>query len=122
MIQEESILDVADNSGAKKVKCFRILGGSNRRYAHIGDIIVAAVQEAIPNSPVKKGSVVKAVVVRTKRTTRRKDGSMIEFDSNAAVILNEKGEPVGTRVFGPVARELREKNFMKILSLAPEVL
>ena len=91
MIQEESILDVADNSGAKKVKCFRILGGSNRRYAHIGDIIVAAVQEAIPNSPVKKGSVVKAVVVRTKRTTRRKDGSMIEFDSNAAVILNEKG-------------------------------
>ncbi|MBU6148657.1 MAG: 50S ribosomal protein L14 [Verrucomicrobia bacterium] len=121
MIQEESILDVADNSGAKKVKCFRILGGSNRRYAHIGDIIVAAVQEAIPNSPVKKGSVVKAVVVRTKRTTRRKDGSMIEFDSNAAVILNEKGEPMGTRVFGPVARELREK-FMKILSLAPEVL
>ncbi|MBM3195702.1 MAG: 50S ribosomal protein L14 [Chlamydiae bacterium] len=122
MIQEESILDVADNSGAKKVKCFRILGGSNRRYAHVGDIVVAAVQEAIPNSPVKKGSVVKAVVVRTKRTIRRTDGSTIEFDSNAAVILNEKGEPVGTRVFGPVARELREKNFMKILSLAPEVL
>ncbi len=122
MIQEESILDVADNSGAKKVKCFRILGGSNRRYAHVGDIIVAAVQESIPNSPVKKGSVVKAVVVRTKRTIRRNDGSTIEFDSNAAVILNEKGEPVGTRVFGPVARELREKNFMKILSLAPEVL
>ena len=122
MIQEESILDVADNSGAKKVKCFRILGGSNRRYAHVGDIIVAAVQESIPNSPVKKGSVVKAVVVRTKRTIRRTDGSTIEFDSNAAVILNEKGEPVGTRVFGPVARELREKNFMKILSLAPEVL
>ncbi|MFZ4773594.1 MAG: 50S ribosomal protein L14 [Chlamydiia bacterium] len=122
MIQEESILDVADNSGAKKVKCFRILGGSNRRYAHVGDIIVAAVQESIPNSPVKKGSVVKAVVVRTKRTIRRNDGSTIEFDSNAAVILNEKSEPVGTRVFGPVARELREKNFMKILSLAPEVL
>jgi large subunit ribosomal protein L14 len=122
MIQEESILDVADNSGAKKVKCFRILGGSNRRYARIGDIIVAAVQEAIPNSAMKKGAVVKAVIVRTKRTTRRNDGSMIEFDSNAAVILNEKGEPVGTRVFGPVARELREKNFMKILSLAPEVL
>ncbi|MBM3196849.1 MAG: 50S ribosomal protein L14 [Chlamydiae bacterium] len=122
MIQEESILDVADNSGAKKVKCFRILGGSNRRYAHVGDIVVAAVQEAIPHSPVKKGSVVKAVVVRTKRTIRRNDGSTIEFDSNAAVILNEKGEPVGTRVFGPVARELREKNFMKILSLAPEVL
>jgi large subunit ribosomal protein L14 len=98
------------------------LGGSNRRYAHVGDIVVAAVQEAIPNSPVKKGSVVKAVVVRTKRTIRRTDGSTIEFDSNAAVILNEKGEPVGTRVFGPVARELREKNFMKILSLAPEVL
>ncbi|MFZ4772430.1 MAG: 50S ribosomal protein L14 [Chlamydiia bacterium] len=122
MIHEESILDVADNSGAKKVKCFRILGGSNRRYARIGDIIVAAVQEAIPNSAVKKGSVVKAVIVRTKRRTRRNDGSVIEFDSNAAVILNEKGEPVGTRVFGPVARELREKNFMKILSLAPEVL
>jgi len=122
MIQEESILDVADNSGAKKLKCFRILGGSNRRYAHVGDIIVAAVQESIPNSPVKKGSVVKAVVVRTKRTIRRNDGSTIEFDSNAAVILNEKSEPVGTRVFGPVARELREKNFMKILSLAPEVL
>ena len=122
MIQEESILDVADNSGAKKVKCFRILGGSNRRYAHVGDIIVAAVQESIPNSPVKKGSVVKAVVVRTKRTIRRNDGSTIKFDSNAAVILNEKSEPVGTRVFGPVARELREKNFMKILSLAPEVL
>ncbi|NDD99942.1 50S ribosomal protein L14, partial [bacterium] len=103
MIQEESILDVADNSGAKKVKCFRILGGSNRRYAHVGDIIVAAVQESIPNSPVKKGSVVKAVVVRTKRTIRRNDGSTIEFDSNAAVILNEKSEPVGTRVFGPVA-------------------
>ena len=122
MIQEESILDVADNSGAKKVKCFRILGGSNRRYAHVGDIIVAAVQESFPNSPVKKGSVVKAVVVRTKRTIRRNDGSTIGFDSNAAVILNEKSEPVGTRVFGPVARELREKNFMKILSLAPEVL
>ena len=122
MIHEESILDVADNSGAKKVKCFRILGGSNRRYAHIGDTIVAAVQEAIPNSPVKRGSVVKAVIVRTRCRTRRKDGSVIEFDSNAAVILNEKGEPVGTRVFGPVARELREKNFMKILSLAPEVL
>lgn len=122
MIQEESILDVADNSGAKKIKCFRILGGSNRKCASTGDIIVAAVQEAIPNSPVKKGSVVKAVIVRTRKALRRKDGSMIEFDSNAAVILNEKGEPVGTRVFGPVARELREKNFMKILSLAPEVL
>ncbi len=122
MIQEESILDVADNSGAKKVKCFRILGGSNRKSAGVGTVIVAAVQQAIPNSPVKKGSVVKAVIVRTTKEIRRKDGSMIQFDSNAAVILNEKGEPVGTRVFGPVARELREKNFMKILSLAPEVL
>lgn len=122
MIQEESRLVVADNTGAKSVKCFRILGGSRRKFATIGDIIVVSVKTAIPSSPVKKGEVSKAVVVRTKKEVRRKDGSYIRFDDNAAVLLDEKLEPRGTRIFGPVARELREKRFMKIVSLAPEVL
>lgn len=122
MIQEESRLTVADNTGAKSVKCFRILGGSRRRFATIGDIIVVSVKSAIPASSVKKGEISKAVVVRTKKEIRRKDGSYIRFDDNAAVLLDEKLEPRGTRIFGPVARELREKRFMKIVSLAPEVL
>lgn len=122
MIQTESTLNVADNSGARVVKCIKVLGGSRRRYAGIGDIIVVSVQEALPNSKVKKGSIMKAVVVRTKRENRRPDGSYIRFDENSAVILNNQKEPVGTRVFGPVARELRAKKFMKIVSLAPEVL
>lgn len=124
MIQAESNLVVADNSGAKRVQCFKVLGGSKKRYAKIGDIIVVSVKEAIPKSKVKKGSVVKAVVVRTAFPTRRPDGSYIRFDENAAVILNNNMEPVGTRIFGPVARELRasKKSFMKIVSLAPEVL
>lgn len=122
MIQEESKLTVADNTGAKSVKCFRILGGSRRRFATIGDIIVVSVKSAIPASAVKKGEISKAVVVRTKKEVRRKDGSYIRFDDNAAVLLDEKLEPRGTRIFGPVARELREKRFMKIVSLAPEVL
>lgn len=122
MIQEESRLTVADNTGAKSVKCFRILGGSRRRFATIGDIIVVSVKSAIPASSVKKGEISKAVVVRTKKEVRRKDGSYIRFDDNAAVLLDEKLEPRGTRIFGPVARELREKRFMKIVSLAPEVL
>jgi large subunit ribosomal protein L14 len=122
MIQTESILKVADNSGAKVVKCLKVLGGSKRRYAGIGDIIVVAVSEAIPNSKVKKGTIMKAVVVRTKRENRRSDGSYIRFDENSAVMLNATKEPVGTRIFGPVARELRVKKFMKIVSLAPEVL
>ena len=122
MIQEETNLAVADNSGAKKVRCIRVLGGHEKRYASIGDIVVVSVKSAIPNSPVKKGEVVKAVIVRTVKETRRKDGSIIRFDENAAVILNANLEPRGTRIFGPVARELREKNFMKIVSLAPEVL
>ena len=118
-----SILDVADNSGARRVLCIKILGGSRRRYARIGDIIVAAVKEAIPGGKVNKGDVVKAVVVRTAKETRRPDGSYIRFDDNAAVILDQDGRnPKGTRIFGPVARELREKGFMKIVSLAPEVL
>jgi large subunit ribosomal protein L14 len=122
MIQTESILKVADNSGAKVVKCIKVLGGSRRRYAGIGDIIVVSVSESMPNSKVKKGSIMKAVVVRTKRENRRPDGSYIRFDENSAVILNANKEPVGTRIFGPVARELRLRKFMKIVSLAPEVL
>lgn len=122
MIQEETNLVVADNSGAKKVRCIRVLGGHGKKYARIGDLIVVSVKAAIPNSNVKKGEVCRAVIVRTKKETRRKDGSFIRFDDNAAVILNQKGEPRGTRIFGPVARELREKNYMKIVSLAPEVL
>ncbi|MDX9714884.1 MAG: 50S ribosomal protein L14 [Dissulfurispiraceae bacterium] len=122
MIQNLSILDVADNSGAKKVQCIRVLGGSRRRYARLGDIVVVSVKEALPDGTVKKGTVVKAVVVRTKKETRRADGSYIRFDQNAAVIINAQMEPVGTRIFGPVARELRWKDFMKIVSLAPEVL
>lgn len=122
MIQQESELEVADNSGAKRIKCFKVLGGSKRRYAGVGDVIVASVQDIDPHGPIKKGQVVKAVIVRTKSPVKRDDGSIIKFDSNAAVLLNEKGEPVGTRVFGPVARELRDKNYLKISSLAPEVI
>ena len=122
MIQEETNLIVADNSGAKKVRCIRVLGGHARRYASLGDLIVVSVKTALPNSNVKKGEVCKAVVVRTNKEVRRKDGSFIRFDDNAAVILNTQGEPRGTRIFGPVARELREKNYMKIISLAPEVI
>ncbi len=122
MIQQETILQVGDNTGAKKVLCVKILGGSGRRYATVGDVIVVAVKEAAPGGVVKKGDVVKAVVVRTKREVRRPDGSYIAFSENAAVIINDNGEPKGTRIFGPVARELRENNFMKIVSLAPEVL
>ncbi len=121
MIQEETNLTAADNSGAKKIRCIRVLGGHGKKYASIGDLIVITVKSAIPNAPVKKGKVYKAVVVRTKKEIRRRDGSYIRFDDNAAVILNEKGEPRGTRIFGPVARELREKNYMRIVSLAPEV-
>ncbi len=122
MIQEYTILSVADNSGAKQVMCFRVLGGSKKRYASIGDIIVVTVKEAIPGGTVKKSEVCKAVVVRTKSEVRRKDGSLIRFSDNAAVIINDQNEPRGTRIFGPVARELRDKQFMKILSLAPEVI
>ena len=122
MIREETNLTVADNSGAKKVRCFRVLGGHGKKYASVGDVIVVSVKSAIPNGNVKKGTVQKAVVVRTAKEIKRKDGSYIRFDDNAAVILNDKGEPRGTRIFGPVARELREKNYMKIVSLAPEVL
>jgi large subunit ribosomal protein L14 len=122
MIQEETNLVVADNSGAKKVRCIRVLGGSGRKYASIGDTIVVAVKSAIPNGTVKKGEVSRAVIVRTKKEIRRKDGSYIRFDENAAVLINPQNEPKGTRIFGPVARELRDKNFMKIVSLAPEVL
>ncbi len=122
MIQQESRLKVADNTGAKEVLCIRVLGGSHRRYASVGDLIVVTVKSAIPGGMVKKGEVSRAVVVRTRKEVRRKDGSYIRFDENAAVLINENSEPVGTRVFGPVARELREKQFMKIISLAPEVL
>lgn len=122
MIQQESKLNVADNSGAKKVNCIRVLGGSHRRYASIGDTIVVSVKEATPGGGMKKGTVSKAVVVRTKKEIRRKDGSYIRFDDNAVVLLNAAGEPRGTRIFGPVARELRDKDFMRIVSLAPEVL
>lgn len=122
MIQTQSILNVADNSGAKKVMCIKVLGHSKMRYARIGDLIACSVKTAIPGGNVKKGEVVTAVVVRTKKEIRRRDGSYIRFDENAAVIINKENEPVGTRIFGPVARELRERNFMRIVSLAPEVL
>jgi len=122
MIQEETNLTVADNSGAKKIRTIRVLGGHGKKYASVGDLIVISVKSALPNSAVKKGEVCKAVVVRTHKEVKRKDGSCIRFDDNAAVILNAQGEPRGTRIFGPVARELREKNYMKIVSLAPEVL
>ncbi len=122
MIQLKSVLEVADNSGARKVQCVKVLGGSRRRYATVGDVIVVAVKDAIPNSKVKKGTVHKAVIVRTSKQVKRNDGSYIRFDENSAVLINAQDEPVGTRIFGPVARELRSKNFMKIVSLAPEVL
>ena len=122
MIQVQTVLDVADNSGAKVVQCIKVLGGSRRRYAQLGDVIVVSVKEALPDSKVKKGETARAVVVRTKREWRRADGSYIKFDSNSAVIIGAQSEPIGTRIFGPVARELRNKNFMKIVSLAPEVL
>lgn len=122
MIQTESILEVADNSGAKKLKAIKVLGGSKRRYASVGDVVVVSVREAAPNGKVKKGQVAKAVIVRTKKEIRRKDGTHIRFDNNSAVIIDNQGEPIGTRIFGPVARELRGKNYMRIVSLAPEVL
>ena len=122
MIQMQTNLDVADNSGARRVQCIKVLGGSKRKYASVGDVIVVSVKEAIPRGRVKKGDVRKAVVVRTAKEVRRDDGTAIRFDSNAAVILSNSGEPLGTRIFGPVVRELRSKNFMKIISLAPEVL
>jgi large subunit ribosomal protein L14 len=122
MIQVHTQLTVADNSGAKKVSCIRVLGGTRRRYARVGDIIVVSVKEALPHSKVKKGDVIRAVVVRTVKETRRQDGSYIKFDDNSAVLLNPQGDPIGTRIFGPVARELRARKFMKIISLAPEVL
>ena len=122
MIQQESIVKIADNSGAKSALCIRVLGGSKRRHASVGDVIVVTVKDAIPNSPVKKGEVLQAVVVRTAKEVRRGDGSYIRFDENAAVLVNQQGEPTGTRIFGPVGRELRDKRYMKIVSLAPEVL
>jgi large subunit ribosomal protein L14 len=122
MVQSETVLDVADNSGARRVLCIKVLGGSRRKYASLGDIIVVSVKEANPNSKVKKGDVMKAVIVRTAKEVGRADGSYIKFDSNSAVLIDNQREPIGTRIFGPVARELRAKQFMKILSLAPEVL
>ena len=122
MIQMRTMLDVADNSGARKVGCIKVLGSSKRKYASLGDVIVVSIKDAIPNSKIKKGDVVKAVVVRTKKAVRRSDGSYIKFDDNSAVLINQQNEPIGTRIFGPVGRELRAKNFMKIISLAPEVL
>jgi len=122
MIQEYTMMTIADNSGAKTAQCIRILGGTRRRYARVGDVVVCAVKSAIPNGNMKKGTVVKAVVVRTRKEVGRRDGSYIRFGENAAVIISDDGEPVGTRIFGPVARELREKKYMKIVSLAPEVL
>ena len=122
MIQMQTNLDVADNSGAKRVQCIKVLGGSKRKYASIGDVIVVSIREAIPNAKVKKGDVAKAVIVRTKKEISRPDGSYIRFDGNSAVLINKDNEPIGTRIFGPVARELRAKRFMKIISLAPEVL
>lgn len=122
MIQLRTVLEVADNSGAWKVQCIKVLGGSHRRYAKVGDMIKVAVKEAVPNTNIKKGDVKKAVVVRTKKEIRRPNGTSLRFDNNAAVLIDETGEPVGTRIFGPIARELRAKNFMKIISLAPEVL
>ena len=122
MIQQESMLKIADNSGAKSALCIRVLGGSKRRYASVGDVVVVTIKDAIPNSPVKNGEVVQAVIVRTAKEVRRRDGTYIRFDDNAAVLLTPQGEPQGTRIFGPVGRELREKRYMKIVSLAPEVL
>jgi len=122
MIQQQTMLDVADNSGAKRVMCIKVLGGTRRRYATIGDVIVVSIKEASPNAKVKKGDIKRAVIVRTKKEIKRFDGSTIRFDGNSAVLINEAGEPIGTRIFGPVARELRAKKFTKIISLAPEVL
>ena len=122
MVQQESILRIADNSGAKKVMCIKVLGGSKRKYASVGDVIVVSIREAIPNAKVKKGDVAKAVIVRTKKEIARPDGSYIRFDGNSAVLINKDNEPIGTRIFGPVARELRARKFTKIISLAPEVL
>ena len=122
MIQMTSVLDIADNSGAKRVFCIKVLGGTRRRYATIGDVIIVSIREAIPGAKVKKGEVARAVIVRTKRELARSDGSYIKFDGNSAVLINKENEPIGTRIFGPVARELRAKRFMKIISLAPEVL
>jgi large subunit ribosomal protein L14 len=122
MIQQESMLKIADNTGAKRALCVRVLGGSRRRYARVGDVVVVTIKDALPNAPVKKGEVAQAVVVRTAKEMRRKDGSYIRFDDNAAVLISPQGEPRGTRIFGPVGRELREKRYMKIISLAPEVL
>jgi large subunit ribosomal protein L14 len=122
MIQERTILNVADNSGAKKVRCFRVMKGVKRRYAGLGDVVMASVQDAIPHGNIKKGDVVKVVIVRTAKEYRREDGTYIRFDDNAAVIINDEGEPKGTRIFGPIARELREANYLKIISLAPEVI
>jgi large subunit ribosomal protein L14 len=121
MIQERAILNVADNSGARKLRCFRVLGGTRRRYAGLGDVIVCSVQDALPTSTIKKGDVVKAVIVRTLRQHRRNDGSYVRFDDNAVCLIDANGEPRGTRIFGPIARELRERNYVKIISLAPEV-
>ncbi len=122
MIQMRSILEVADNSGAKKIGCIKVLGGTRRRYATLGDVIIVSVKDALPNSKIRKGDVVRAVIVRTKKEVKRSDGSYIKFDDNSGVLINPQGEPIGTRIFGPVARELRAKRFMKIISLAPEVL
>ena len=122
MIQVESEVDVADNSGARRLRCIKVLGGSKRRYASVGDIIVVSVRESLPNSKIKKGAVMKAVIVRTKKGMRRRDGSLIRFDTNSAVLINNDKQPIGTRIFGPVARELRYKRFLRIVSLAPEVL
>ena len=122
MIQEQSMLTIADNSGARRVMCIKVLGGSKRRYAHVGDVIKVAIKEAIPTGKVKKGSVADAVVVRTRKDIKREDGSSIRFDDNAAVLINTQRQPIGTRIFGPVSRELRSKDFMKIISLAPEVI
>jgi large subunit ribosomal protein L14 len=122
MIQQESVLRIADNTGAKRALCIRVLGGSRRRYASVGDVIIVTIKDAIPNSAVKKGEVARAVIVRTAKEVRRKDGSYIRFDENAAVLITDAGEPRGTRIFGPVGRELRDKRYMKIVSLAPEVL
>ncbi len=122
MIQQESVVDIADNSGARRALCIRVLGGTRKRYARVGDVIVVTVKEAVPNSAVSKGEIKRAVIVRTAKEVGRPDGSYIRFDNNAAVLINEVGEPLGTRIFGPIARELRAKKFMKIISLAPEVL
>jgi large subunit ribosomal protein L14 len=122
MIQVQSVLDVADNSGARKVACIKVLGGSKRRYANVGDVIVVSIRDALPNSKVKKGSVMKAVIVRSRTGLRRPDGSLIRFDNNSAVLIDAQKQPIGTRIFGPVARELRAMKFLKIISLAPEVL